>query len=267
MTSAQNARSLATANKKMDLSRQTEHEIAAPLSPDGPHHAPGRRRADPTTVRIVASVGVQTSRFFEDGQSRHVGLDNFGLLIEASCGLASLVPRARPLDHPPIRGPKRRRLALPRDLPPQPQLRQTLAGETRVVAAFSRWTLVPSGSAPSASDAASRVGTRSGESWLLWPGHSRRQAGCPKRPPPSSARCPVCPCPPGFFRPSPLRLLCLGDSAVHGHLREFQADEVVIGVEADLPESLHHSKLDPLIPSFATQRALRAGCVGDPPVV
>src|SRR5215207_2784195 len=89
MTSAQNARSLATANKKMDLSRQTEHEIAAPLSPDGPHHAPGRRRADPTTVRIEASVGVQTSRFFEDGQSRHVGLDNFGLLIEA-CGLASL---------------------------------------------------------------------------------------------------------------------------------------------------------------------------------
>src|SRR5215212_539837 len=86
MTSAQNARSLATANKKMDLSRQTEHEIAAPLSPDGPHHAPGRRRADPTTVRIEASVGVQTSRFFEDGQSRHVGLDNFGLLIEeASC--------------------------------------------------------------------------------------------------------------------------------------------------------------------------------------
>src|SRR5215217_2760224 len=86
MTSAQNARSLATANKKMDLSRQTEHEIAAPLSPDGPHHAPGRRRADPTTVRIEASVGVQTSRFFEDGQSRHVGLDNFGLLIEAPCG-------------------------------------------------------------------------------------------------------------------------------------------------------------------------------------
>jgi len=103
MTSAQNARSLATANKKMDLSRQTEHEIAAPLSPDGPHHAPGRRRADPTTVRIEASVGVQTSRFFEDGQSRHVGLDNFGLLIEASCGLASLATSWCALYDPPLR--------------------------------------------------------------------------------------------------------------------------------------------------------------------
>jgi hypothetical protein len=38
---------------------------------------------------------------------------------------------------------------------------------------------------------------------------------------------------------------------------------VVIGVEADLPESLHHSKLDLLI-APATQRALRAGCIGDP---
>jgi hypothetical protein len=38
---------------------------------------------------------------------------------------------------------------------------------------------------------------------------------------------------------------------------------VVIGVEADLPESLHHSKLDPLI-APATQCALRAGGVGDP---
>src|SRR5215217_9502626 len=49
--------------------------------------------------------------------------------------LVGVVPRACPLDHPPIRGPKRRRLTLPRDLPPQPQLRQTLAGEMRVVAA------------------------------------------------------------------------------------------------------------------------------------
>src|SRR5215203_3462374 len=48
--------------------------------------------------------------------------------------LVGVVPRARPLHHPPLRRPKRRGLALPRDLPPQPQLPQTLAGEMRVVA-------------------------------------------------------------------------------------------------------------------------------------
>src|SRR5829696_5571695 len=247
MTSAQNARSLATANKKMDLSRQTEHEIAAPLSPDGPHHAPGRRRADPTTVRIEASVGVQTSRFFEDGQSRHVGLDNFGLLIEASCGLASLVPRARPLDHPPIRGPKRRRLTLPRDLPPQPQLRQTLAGEMRVVAAVEV-DARPLGQRPQRLGRRSQGGDQERRVVAALAGALTAPSGMPEASTAIERLCPVCPCPPGFFRPSPLRLLCLGDAAVHGHLREFQADEVVVGVEADLPESLHHSKLDPLIP-------------------
>jgi len=64
-------------------------------------------------------------------------------------------------------------------------------------------------------------------------------------------------------------LLCsargLGYAAVHGHLRELQADEAVVGLEADLPESLHQPELDPLVAS-ATQGALRAGCVGDPVV-
>jgi hypothetical protein len=134
MTSAQNARSLATANKKMDLSRQTEHEIAAPLSPDGPHHAPGRRRADPTTVRIEASVGVQTSRFFEDGQSRHVGLDNFGLLIEASSyGHCS---RSWSLDHPTSCGLQGSWFAFLGDHAHQATLYQKLSGEVRVVGAI-----------------------------------------------------------------------------------------------------------------------------------
>jgi hypothetical protein len=47
-----------------------------------------------------------------------------------------VVPRARPLNNPPIRGPIRRGLALPRDLPPEPKLQKTLAGEKRVVAAI-----------------------------------------------------------------------------------------------------------------------------------
>src|SRR5215204_719104 len=46
-----------------------------------------------------------------------------------------VVPRARTLHHPPDRGPIRRRLALPRDLPPEPQLLQALAAQERVVAA------------------------------------------------------------------------------------------------------------------------------------
>jgi hypothetical protein len=75
MRSARNTRSLATANKKMaPLPRETEHQIAAPLSPDGPHHAQGYQEADPTTVRIEARVRAHTSHFLEDGQSRHVGL-------------------------------------------------------------------------------------------------------------------------------------------------------------------------------------------------
>src|SRR5215207_3128453 len=49
--------------------------------------------------------------------------------------LVGVVPRARPLHHPPPRGPERRRLALPRDLPPQAQVPKPLAGGTRVVAA------------------------------------------------------------------------------------------------------------------------------------
>jgi hypothetical protein len=56
----------------------------------------------------------------------------------------------------------------------------------------------------------------------------------------------------------------LGDAAVHGQLRELQADEVVVGIEADLPESLHHSKLDPLITPSLRSVLLRAGCVSDP---
>jgi hypothetical protein len=59
----------------------------------------------------------------------------------------------------------------------------------------------------------------------------------------------------------------LGEAAVHGHLREFQADEVIIGLQADLPESLHHSKLDPRDAPSLRSVLLRAGCVGDPLVV
>jgi hypothetical protein len=115
--------------------------------------------------------------------------------------LVGVVLRARPLYNPPLRGPKRCRLTLPRDLPLKPQFHQTLASQKRVVAAVSRWTLAPSGSPPSASEAAFKVGTKSGESWRF-AGHSQRQAGCPLRPPPSSALGPVCPCLRGFYRPS-----------------------------------------------------------------
>jgi hypothetical protein len=85
MTSARNTRSLATtANKKMaPLSRETEHRIAAPLSPDGPHHAQGRRQeADPTTVRIEASVRAHTSRFLRTARAATSALEGDGLLIE-----------------------------------------------------------------------------------------------------------------------------------------------------------------------------------------
>jgi hypothetical protein len=66
-----------------------------------------------------------------------------------------------------IGGPERCRLALLGDLGEQPPILQALAGEIRVVAAVARWTLVPSGSLPSVSTTASRVGARSGESWRL----------------------------------------------------------------------------------------------------
>jgi hypothetical protein len=77
MTSARNTRSLATtANKKMaPLSRETEHRIAAPLSPDGPHQAQGHQEADPTTVRIEASVRAHTSRFLRTARAATSALD------------------------------------------------------------------------------------------------------------------------------------------------------------------------------------------------
>ena len=57
---------------------------------------------------------------------------------------------------------------------------------------------------------------------------------------------PIFPCPPGLFQPSPLRGR-LGETPVHRHLRKLKADEAIVDLKADLPESLHHSELDPLI--------------------
>jgi hypothetical protein len=57
--------------------------------------------------------------------------------------------------------------------------------------------------------------------------------------------------------------LGFGYAAIHRHLRELQPDEAVVGIEGDLPESLHYPELDPLIASTA-QGALRARIVGDP---
>ena len=74
---------------------------------------------------------------------------------------------------------------------------------------------------------------------------------------------PFCPYPPGSFLPSPLRLLCLANAAIDGHLRELQPDEAVVSLKANPPESIHNPKLDPLIVP-ATQGALRAALIGDP---
>jgi hypothetical protein len=52
---------------------------------------------------------------------------------------------------------------------------------------------------------------------------------------------------------------------VYRQIRKLQPDETVIGIEGDLPESIHHPELDPLV-APATQRALRARSIGDPPV-
>src|SRR5215217_2033037 len=41
------------------------------------------------------------------------------------------------------------------------------------------------------------------------------------------------------------------------------ADEAVVGIQRDLPESLHHSELDPLVLPTA-QGALRIGSLGEP---
>src|SRR5215208_6729922 len=49
--------------------------------------------------------------------------------------LVGVVPRTRPLYHPPIAGPERCRLALLRDLGFQPSLFEALAGGLRVVSA------------------------------------------------------------------------------------------------------------------------------------
>src|SRR5215217_6720923 len=86
MTSARNARSLVTANKKMvPFSRETEHQIAAPTSgrTSSCTGSPGSRPHDSAdrSERKGAHVTL-----FEDGQSRPSALDRDGLLIEASCG-------------------------------------------------------------------------------------------------------------------------------------------------------------------------------------
>ena len=52
------------------------------LRPDGPHDAQGHQKADPSAVRMEASARAQSSRFFEDGYSRHGRLDGDGLLME-----------------------------------------------------------------------------------------------------------------------------------------------------------------------------------------
>src|SRR3954447_19696142 len=55
----------------------------------------------------------------------------------------------------------------------------------------------------------------------------------------------------------------LYDAPVHRQISQFEADEMIVGIEGDLPEILHQSQFDPLI-APATQRALRARVVGDP---
>src|SRR3712207_9367087 len=54
------------------------------LRPDGPHHAQGHQKADPSAVRMEASARAQSSRFFEDGHNRHGRLDGDGLLMAGS---------------------------------------------------------------------------------------------------------------------------------------------------------------------------------------
>ncbi len=153
------------------------------------------------------------------------------------------------LDHPPIRGPKRRRLTLPRDLPPQPQLLQTLAGETRVVAAVEV-DARPLGQRPRR--LGHRLRGRDQERRVVAVGRGTHGAKRDARSVHRHHRALDAPFTPvhrassGLLPSSEAR--GLGDAAVHGHLRKLQADEAVIGVQADLPESLHHSEPDPLIP-------------------
>jgi hypothetical protein len=69
------------------------------------------------------------------------------------------------------------------------------------------------------------VGTKSGESWWF-AGALTAPSGMPLASTAIERLMPRLPLSTGLlFRPSPLRLLCLGDAAVHRHLRELQADE------------------------------------------
>src|SRR5829696_7294251 len=122
----------------------------------------------------------------------------------------------------------------------------------------------PNGSVSSASDAASRVGTKSGESWRF-AGALTAPSGMPSASTAIERLRPRFPRSTGLLPAFSPPQRGLGDAAVHGHLRELQADEAIIGLQANLPEPLHNPQLYPLIPP-ATQGALRAGLIGDPVV-
>src|SRR5215218_7671180 len=165
------------------------------------------------------------------------------------------------LYNPPIRGPIRRRLALLRDLPPKPQLPKALAGQARVVTAVevdARLIGQSSqrlGSRLQGGDQKRRVVAVGGGG----NGPQRDALGVHRHRALWATFSAVHRASPGLLT----HARGLGHAAVHRDLRELQADEAVVCLQADPPEPLHHSELDPLV-APAPKGALRAGRIGDP---
>src|SRR5215212_3310457 len=171
------------------------------------------------------------------------------------------MPRTRPLHHPPPTRPERRRLAFPRDFPPQPQFLQPLARELRVVAAVEVDARLLG---QRTQHLGRRLEGRRQERRVMAIGRGAHGAHGDAR---------------SVYRHRTLeasfapvhgvssRLLPtargLGDAAIHRYLRKLQADEAVVSHKGDLPEPLHQSELYPFV-APPTQGALRAGTVGDP---
>src|SRR5215207_1828544 len=174
--------------------------------------------------------------------------------------LMSVAPGIGSFHNPPQTGSHGRRLALLGDLPCQPTSHQLTAGRGRVVGTIQmhlrplrHLSQRPQG--VKGLTQKRRVVTvgrgADGPQRDAFSVHHRRALDPPFA---SVHRASTC------FLPTTRGLRY---AAVHRQVRQLEADEAVVGLQGDLPESLHHSELDPLVTTTA-QGALRARLVGDP---
>src|SRR5215217_1581690 len=127
-----------------------------------------------TTFPAVATPALPDEPPDDDDHVRegHPEVDDLSPTLRAPHKLfVGVVPGTRPLHYPALRCPKRGGLALLweiSEMSPRSSRRSRVALESYP---RSRCTLATSGSPPTDSEACLRVGTKSGESWLLWRDH------------------------------------------------------------------------------------------------